>query len=64
MLRNLSAIERQMFSRFHLSALGLAVGHPSPLGLKDRQLAAGLPSLEGNTPGGVIGWGPGAGDYR
>ena len=57
-----NAIERHIFSRFRFSALGLAVGDPSPLGLEDREQQQAGGAWVGNTPGGVIGWGSGAGD--
>ena len=55
-----NAIERHIFSRFRVSALGLAVGDLAVgLGGREQQQAGG--AWVGNTPGGVIGWGSGAG---
>ena len=59
-----NAIERHIFSRFRFSPLGRAVGDPSPLGLEDREQQRAGGAWVGNTPGGVIGWGSGAGDDR
>jgi hypothetical protein len=59
-----NAIERHTFSHFRFSALGLDVGDPSPLGLEDREQQQAVEAWVGNTPGGVIGWGSGAGDDR
>jgi hypothetical protein len=59
-----NVIEHHIFSRFHSSALGLAIGDPSPLGLEGRERQQTDGAWVGNTPGGVIGWGPGAGDDR
>jgi hypothetical protein len=59
-----NAVERRIFSRFRFSALGLAVGDPSPLGVKEREQQQAGGAWIGNTPGGVIGWGPGAGHDR
>jgi hypothetical protein len=57
-----NAIERQIFPRFRFSALVLAVGDPSPLGLEGREQRQAGGAWVGDTPGGVIGWGSGAGD--
>jgi hypothetical protein len=57
--RTCNAIERHIFSR---SALGLAVDDPAPMGLENGEQVGA--AWVGNTPGGVIGWGSGAGDDR
>jgi hypothetical protein len=59
-----NGIERHIFSRFRRSALRLAVGDRSPLGSEGREQQRVGGAWEGDTPGGVIGWGSGAGHDR